>query len=205
MEKVPVVVGLKDMTNAQAKAFIACVSPAMTYPMIHVVGVTPEAPTIEAAFGGEVPKDVERIRITKADVAAVFQDIHNTDKLDVDGVCIGCPFLMYDELEKLAAMLSGKKVLKPLWLYTDYIIYMAAHKSGVLAAIEKSGARVVHSICPGLTARDPGIAENMVFVTDSLKTAKLMGGPFWPKWWLGTREDAVNAAITGTFTRTRWN
>jgi len=205
VEKVPVVVGLNDMTNAQAKAFIACVSPAMTYPMIHVVGVTPEAPTLEAAFGGEVPKDVERIRIRKSDVADVYQGIHNTDQLEIDGACIGCPFLMYDELVKLADMLAGKKVCKPLWLYTDYIIYSAAQKSGVLAAIEGSGARVVHSICPGLTVRDPKVAANMVFVTDSLKTVKLMGGPFWPKWWLATREDTVNAAITGKFTRTRWS
>ena len=204
VEKVPVVVGLNDMTNAQAKAFIACVSPAMTYPMLHVVGVTPEAPTLEAAFGGTVPKDVERVRISKSDITDVYQGIHNTDKLDVDGACIGCPFLMYDELVKLADMLAGKKVCKPLWLYTDYIIYSAAQKSGVLAAIENSGARVVHSICPGLTPRDPSVVSNMVFVTDSLKTVKLMGGPFWPKWWLGTREDTVNAAITGKFTRTRW-
>ena len=204
VEKVPVVVGLNDMTNAQAKAFCACVSPAMTYPMIHVVGVTPEAPTLEAAFGGKVPKDVERILIKKSDVAAIYQDVHNTDQLDVDGACIGCPFLMYDELVKLAGMLAGQKVRKPLWLYTDFVIYAAAKKSGVLAAIENSGARVVHSVCPGLTVRDPNIATNMVFVTDSLKTVKLMGGPFWPKWWLGTREDTVNAAITGKFERTRW-
>lgn len=204
VEKVPVVIGLSDMTNAQAKAFIACVSPAMTYPMIHVVGVTPEAQTLEDAFGGRVPKDVERIRISKSDIANVYQGIHNTDRLDIDGACIGCPFLLYDELVKLADMLAGKKVQKPLWLYTDYIIYSAAQKSGVLAAIESSGARVVHSICPGLTVRNPSDASNMVFVTDSLKTVKLMGGPFWPKWWLGTREDTVNAAITGKFTRTRW-
>jgi predicted aconitase len=54
-DRVPVVCGLERMTNAQAKAFCACVSPALTYPMIHIVGITPEARTIEDALGEKTP------------------------------------------------------------------------------------------------------------------------------------------------------
>jgi hypothetical protein len=31
-----------------------------------------------------------------------------------------------------------------------------------------------------------------------------MAGIGWPKNWLGTRQDVVNAAITGKFEPTRW-
>lgn len=202
-DKVPVVVGLEHMTNEQAKGFCACVSPALTYPMLHIVGITPEAPTVEAAFGGKVPKGLERIRIGRAEVATIFRSIHQTDKLDVDAAVVGCPFLTVEELVELADMLAGRKVRKPLWLHTDYVICAVAKKTGLLGKIESSGARVVHSMCPGMVARDDSASE-LVFATDSLKAAMLLAGIGHPKWWFGTRKDVVNAAINGKFERTRW-
>lgn len=204
IDRVPVVMGLDHMTNEQAKAFCACVSPALIYPMIHVVGVTPEARTVEEAFGGEIPKDVEKVVIGKKDVAAVFQRILQTDNPDIDAAVIGCPFLTLQELADLAKMLEGKKVKKPLWFHTDYVIYAAAKKGGILQKIEDSGARVVHSVCPGMVDRDREAIQKQVFATDSLKIASLMAGIGWPRWWLGTRRDTLNAAITGRFERTRW-
>jgi len=204
IDRVPVVLGLDHMTNEQAKAFCACVSPALIYPMIHVVGVTPEACTVEEAFGGEIPRDVERVVIGRKEVAQVFQGIRQTNNPDVDAAIIGCPFLTLQELAELADMLVGKKVKKPLWLHTDYVVYAAAKKAGILQKIESSGARVVHSVCPGMVDRDRQAVQKLVFTTDSLKVASLMAGIGWPKWWLGTRRDTVTAAITGRFKRTRW-
>ncbi|MDP8248978.1 MAG: aconitase X [Candidatus Tritonobacter lacicola] len=204
VDRVPVVVGIKDMTNAQAKAFCACVSPALLYPMIHVVGITPEARTIEDAFGGTVPEGVEKIQISRKDVAAVFKNIRQTDNPEIDAAVIGCPFLTIQELSDLAEMLKGKQVKKTLWLYTDYIIYSAARKAGIIRSIEECGAVVVHSCCPGMVDRAANVAEQLVFATDSLKVASLMSGSGWPKNWLGTRQEVIDAALTGTFRRKRW-
>ncbi len=204
VDRVPVVVGLEQMSNEQAKAFCACVSPALTYPMIHIVGITPEARTVEEAFGGRVPVDVERIRIGKKEVRDLFRSILQTDRRDVDVAVIGCPFLTLQELAGLAALLEGRTVRTRLWLYTDYVFYSASQKAGILAQIEKSGARVVHSCCPGMIDRDIKAAESLVYATDSLKIARLMAGIGWPRNWLGTRRDVVNAAITGKFEPTRW-
>ncbi len=204
VDRVPVVAGLKEMTNEQAKAFCACVSPALTYPMIHIVGITPEAQTLEDAFGGEIPADVERIQIGKADLRALFHGIHQTENREIDVAVVGCPFLTLEEFVELAKLLNGQKVKKRLWLYTDYIMYSAAKKAGLVEAVEKSGARVVHSCCPGMIDRDFQVAESLVYATDSLKMATLGSGIGFPKNWLGTRRDVVNAAITGKFERTRW-
>ncbi len=203
-DRVPVVCGLERMTNAQAKAFCACVSPALTYPMIHIVGITPEARTIEDAFGGKIPPDVERVLITRSDLAAVYQNLRQTEKTSIDAAVIGCPFLMFEELADIAQMLNGQKVSTRLWLYTDYVNYSAAKKAGILEKIEASGARVVHSSCPGMVVRAPADAEKLVFATDSLKVAMLFAGIGWPKNWLGTRRDVIQAAITGTYVQTKW-
>ena len=204
VDRVPVVAGLEQMTNEQAKAFCACVSPALTYPMIHIVGITPEAQTLEDAFGGKVPTDVERIPIGKAEVRALYHSIQQTENREIDVAAVGCPFLTLEEFVGLADMLDGQKVKKHLWLYTDYVIYSAAKKAGLVEEIEKSGARVVHSCCPGMVDRDFQVAESLVYATDSLKMATLGAGIGFPKNWLGTRRDVVNAAITGRFERTRW-
>jgi len=204
IDRVPVVVGLPQLSNEQAKAFCACVSPALTYPMMHIVGITPEARTVEEAFGGQVPPGVERILIGKKEVREVFQGIRQTDRRDIDVAVIGCPFLTLQELAGLAALLEGRTVKTRLWLYTDYVFYQAAQKAKILAKIEKSGARVVHSCCPGMIVRDAPAAESLVYATDSLKVARLMSGIGWPKNWLGTRRDVVNAAVTGRFEPSRW-
>ena len=204
VDRVPVVAGLEEITNEQAKAFCACVSPALTYPMIHIVGITPEAWTLEDAFGGTVPDHVERVQIGKADLRALYHGIHQTENREIDVAVVGCPFLTLEEFVELADLLDGRKVKKRLWLYTDYIMYSAAKKAGLVEAVEKSGARVVHSCCPGMIDRDFQVAESLVYATDSLKMATLGAGIGFPKNWLGTRQDVVNAAITGRFERTRW-
>lgn len=204
IDRVPVVVGLDFMTNEQAKAFCACVSPVLIYPMIHIVGITPEARTVQEAFGGQIPDKVEKIPIGIREVSELFNSIHQTDKTEIDAAIIGCPFLTFEELSQLANILDAKKISKPLWLHTDYVYYSAAKKDGIIKKIESSGARVVHSVCPGMVDRDRNAAPKLVFATDSLKVASLMAGIGWPKWWLGTRLDVVNAAVTGSFERTRW-
>jgi hypothetical protein len=40
--------------------------------------------------------------------------------------------------------------------------------------------------------------------TDSLKTVKLFGGIFLPRWWFGQRKDVVEAAVSGRTRCTRW-
>jgi len=205
VDRVPVVVGLDHLTNEQAKAFCACVSPALTYPMIHIVGITPEARTLEEAFGGSVPSSVPKIHIGITEVQQVYHQLRFTDNPNIDAAIIGCPFLSIQELDDLSDMLDGKKVMKMLWLHTDYVIYNAAKKAGILAKIERSGARVVHSVCPGMVDRDRTEASKLIIATDSLKIAMLMSGIGWPKYWFGVREDIVNSAITGNFRRTRWS
>ena len=205
VDRVPVVVGLDHLTNEQAKAFCACVSPALTYPMIHIVGITSEARTLEEAFGGSVPSSVPKIHIGITEVQQVYHQLRFTDNPNIDAAIIGCPFLSIQELDDLSDMLDGKKVMKMLWLHTDYVIYNAAKKAGILAKIERSGARVVHSVCPGMVDRDRTEASKLIIATDSLKIAMLMSGIGWPKYWFGVREDIVNSAITGNFRRTRWS
>ncbi len=204
MDKVPVIVGLRSMTNEQAKAFCACASPAMTYPMLHVVGITPEAPTLEAAFGGSLPGDVERVRIGPDDLRSVYRMPRPDDEGEIQGAVLGCPLLTIQEMKEIDGLLDGRRVKVPLWLYCDSIAWDAAKRLGLVDKIEATGARLVHSTCPGMALRDPTLIRGDVFATDSLKTVKLFSGMFLPRWWFGQRKDVVEAAISGRARCTRW-
>ena len=63
--RVPAVLNLpRPLTNEAAKLLTGCASPGMNDPMLHLIGLSPESPTLEAAFGGRIPRDVERFTIT---------------------------------------------------------------------------------------------------------------------------------------------
>ena len=57
----------KKMGPTATKQIISCCSPGMNDPMLHLMGYTPESPTLEAAFKGKMPKNPERFTVTMDD------------------------------------------------------------------------------------------------------------------------------------------
>ena len=51
--------------------------PGMNDPMMHLMGYTPESPTLEAAFKGKMPKNPERFTVTMDDIVEMFRHINN--------------------------------------------------------------------------------------------------------------------------------
>lgn len=57
-DRVPVIEGLPGGTPDNLKAFSAAAASSGAVGLFHIVGVTPEAPSMEAAFGGASPEEV---------------------------------------------------------------------------------------------------------------------------------------------------
>lgn len=81
--------------------------------MFHVAGLTPEAPTLEAAFGGRPP--LETFRITQRDLDAVRAD--GEVQADSAIVAIGCPQMTYEEAVEVGRHFVGRRVRKPVLLH----------------------------------------------------------------------------------------
>jgi predicted aconitase len=76
--------------------------------LFHVEGVTPEAPDLASAFGGD-PEEV--ITITQEDIDALrFKDPESATS-----VVFGCPQMTYEETMLLAPHFAGKKTRLPTW------------------------------------------------------------------------------------------
>ncbi|HET9404651.1 MAG TPA: aconitase X, partial [Burkholderiales bacterium] len=75
---VPVFTGIKRAPTAdQLKHLGASLASYGSMAMFHMVGVTPEAPTLSAALGASRPR--EKLRITRADIDRVFAGYRNLD------------------------------------------------------------------------------------------------------------------------------
>src|SRR5687767_3204049 len=69
---VPVFVGIKRTpTSDELKHLGASLASYGSMGMFHMVGVTPEAPTLAAALGGNTP--TEKMRVTDRDIEAVYK------------------------------------------------------------------------------------------------------------------------------------
>lgn len=203
----------KSMGPTATKQVISCASPGMNDPMMHLMGYTPESPTLEAAFKGKMPKNPERSKVTMDDVVEMFQRLNNIQPAPgpegakpVDIVVMGCPHLTFEEIREIAQLVKGKKVKDgvKLWVQTDTPSYYMAHHYGDAKIIEDAGGKIYHQTCMVMNPMrhyPPGLT----IATDSFKYCKL-GSGFGQKWIFGNPPSLVNAALTGVFTPTaRWD
>ena len=59
------------------KQIVSACSPGMNDPIMHLMGFTPESPTLEDAFKGNMPKNVERYKVTMDDIVEMYHHINN--------------------------------------------------------------------------------------------------------------------------------
>ncbi|MDT8989329.1 aconitase X catalytic domain-containing protein [Curvibacter sp. APW13] len=203
---IPAVLNMPDrLTGSAAKAFTACASPGMNDPLLHLIGITPGSNTLEDAFGGPVPADVVRIKITLKDLQETYEHLCSAKNDKVDIVHMGCPHLTYEEIRQIAKAIEGKKVNKDvmMWVQTDTPSYMMAKHYGEAKIIEEAGAKIYHQTCAGMNQLSENWGTNYNVATNSFKQVKIFGG-LGPGMIFGSLPDLVNAAVTGRFVSTRW-
>jgi predicted aconitase len=113
-------------------------------PMYHVVGVTPEAPTLQAAFQGEASG--KPVLITQSDLEEQREAL-SADPGPIDFVLMGCPHLSLDQIAGIAAQLRGRTLAAELNVCTSFVTVELARRMGFLQTIEKAGGRLVPDTC----------------------------------------------------------
>lgn len=148
-DRIPVWTGIPAMSEADLKYFTIahCISGAMA--LEHVVGITPEAPTLEEAFGPNKPENT--IMVDKMALESAYEYLSTAKKGEVDAVVLGCPHLNIHELKEIAQLLEGRKIHSGLrfWCGTNEHTWQLAKKMGLVDDIEASGAFVTMRACSG--------------------------------------------------------
>lgn len=144
---IPVFTGLgSHVSNEALRNLCAELNTSGAYGMFHIVGVTIEAPTLEAAFGGKKPERV--VVITDEDLALVLEkEITDPGHRAIDFVLFGCPHSTLDEVIHITKMLENKQLSVPLWVMTNTLTKDSARKMGLLEILNAAGADLVEDTC----------------------------------------------------------
>ncbi len=198
-ERIPVFEGIPaNATLDQMKSLGAALASSGSIALFHAVGVTPEAPTTAAAFGGLAPQ--ETMEISQSDLARATVALTKAETEPLSLVAIGCPHASITEIGEIARLLAGRH-LHPnmhLWVMTAQPTRALAERMGYTAAIEQAGGEMVCDTCAVLAAMDPIKARYgyQSVVTNSAKLAHYAPGQCGLASYFGDLEQCLRAAVT---------
>jgi predicted aconitase len=114
--------------------------------MFHMVGVTPEAPTLAAALGGRKPK--ERLKVRRADIERVFRSYRNADG-SCNFVVFSGPQLSLLEMKRLVDLFDGRRVHAgtTVFVTTANGVLSAARALGYAQTLEAAGVTILEGVC----------------------------------------------------------
>ena len=206
LDKIPVIAGMSVQPDEdQLKAFGAATASSGGVAMFHMVGVTPEAATLEAALHGRAP--VEIITVTMEALRASRNALNHTDSDSLQLVVLGSPHFSFAEYKRLVPMLAGKKKnpgVKFLVTSSRAMTQLAEH-AGLLAPLKEFGAQITVDTCILTSPMLPAETNNLM--TNSAKFAYYAPGLLAKEIAFGSLEDCVNSAVLGRITRdeSAWN
>jgi cis-L-3-hydroxyproline dehydratase len=205
LDKIPVIDGITVKPDEdQLKAFGAAAASSGGVAMFHMIGVTPEAPSLEAAFHGKNP--METIDITMTELRASRAELTHTDSNKLHMVVLGSPHFSLAEFKRLAPMLTGRRKHPDVkFLVTSSrAMTQLAEKAGFLEPLKAFGAQITVDTCILTSPMLPKEIENLM--TNSAKFAYYTPGLLGRKITFGSLEDCVNSAVAGEIIReeSRW-
>jgi predicted aconitase len=191
--EVAAIVGLPaDTSEDRMKALGAAAASSGSVAMVHAVGITPEAPTLQAATGGE---EVRELRVTTARLRASRDELSTHAPERLGAVSVGTPHASLAELERLAGLLGTDEVAVPLYVNVGREVLAEAQGRGLVPRLESLGVRVVSDTC---TYISPVMDEvNGSVMTDSAKWAWYAPANIGVRVVIGGLEECVRSAVAG--------
>jgi len=181
------------------KGFSAAVASSGAVGLFHLVGMTPEAQTIEMCLQGTRPKEV--LEISPTMIRKAEQGLWTTKGDIVDLVAIGCPHFSFMEFRELAERINGKKVHSSIvfWVFTSRTIHGWIKNCGILKGLIDSGIMVFTDAC---VLRYPKETWHFnVMMTNSAKLANYCYSQTGLDVAYGSLEECVNTAVRGRICR----
>lgn len=196
-EDVPVVDGLEATPGEdQLKALCAAAATTGRVALLHLVGVTPEAPTRAAALQGKGPS--RTAIVTMPDVRDWRRRLSTADQPSLDLVVLGSPHFSFDEFRRLAPLVTGRRRHPDVQFLvtTSRLVRDLADQAGLLDPIRAFGGQLTVDTCILATPMlPPGIRTLM---TNSAKFAYYTPGLLGRHVAFSSLQDCVTSAVAGT-------
>jgi predicted aconitase len=206
-EDIPVIDGIVvSPAEDQLKAFSAAAASSGRVALFHMVGVTPEAPTLDAAFQGKPSSpggfgSPRCLDITVEDLRAARRELTTADGRELDMVILGSPHFSLAEFSLLAPLVAGQRAhprVKFL-ITSSRLMKERAHETGVLEPILSFGAQITLDTCILASPMLP--PEIKTLMTNSAKYAYYAPSLLNTRVTFGSLADCVHSAIEGRVVR----
>jgi predicted aconitase len=197
-----------DVTRDQLKALGAAGASTGAVALFHVVGVTPEAPTLEAATGGARTggarsrgvTDMRRIEVTADELRGALLRLSTAREADhVDAVAVGSPHFSLAEFEDLLRLVAGRRLSVPFYACTARATLRQLDERGYSDPLREAGVDIIVDTCIVVTPILP--AGGGVLMTNSGKFAHYGPSNTGYDVVYGSLEDCVDSAVAGDIRR----
>ncbi len=199
-DKIPVIVGLpKNVAEDGLKALGAGAASSGAVALFHAVGITPEAPTLEAAFGGN--PILERVPVTLRELNEARAELSSAAGSQLDAVVLGSPHFSLQECLRLAEIVQGQQVHPSVEFIvtTNRMVNSVLHARGIAQAFADAGVRVCEDTCILLS---PLLRKEIrVLMTNSAKYAYYTPNLLDRRVVFGSLRDCVASAVAGRVVR----
>ena len=199
-DQVPVITGLPaDTPKDSLKAIAAAGAASGGVALFHAVGVTPEAPTLEAATQEKGPQTV--VSVGSDDLIAARDSLSTTAGGPIAMVALGTPHFSFTEFARLMPLLDGRKIHSEVTFYISTSRHVAAlaRERGWVQKLERSGVSVLVDTCTYFSPAVRGCKGRAM--TNSAKWAYYAPGMLPVEVAFGSLEDCVESAVRGEVVR----
>ena len=200
LDKIPAIEGMEvTPSEDQLKALGAGAASSGGVALFHMVGVTPEAATLEAAFQGNPP--AQTIDITMDHMRKSRRELTRADSSELHMVVLGSPHFSLAEFAQLAPLIRGRRKHPEVkFLVTSSrAMTQLAQKAGFLEDLEAFGAQLTVDTCILTSPMLP--SEIKYLMTNSAKFAYYSPGLLGKQISFGSLEDCVRSAVAGQIIR----
>jgi predicted aconitase len=216
--------GLSHATEDQLKALGAAAASSGSVAMFHVIGVTPEAPTLEAACGGNrtnrvsaalTGSDISRsaesvnkkngeraprvIDLSIDDLAAAARELSSAagDSETLGAISVGTPHFSVAEFQRLVTFLDGRRVSDRVEFFVSTGRDVLTHvtANGWLDDLTRAGVRIVTDTCTYITPILTG--RPGAVMTNSAKWAWYAPNNLGLRVIFGSLRECVESAVRG--------
>ncbi len=179
------------------KAIAAAAASSGSVAMFHVVGSTPEAPTLEAAtHGAEAPVEEE---VTLAELRATRDALTSDDEGSLAAVSLGTPHASLAELDRYATLLDGRVASVECLVSTGRDVLAEAEERGIAGRLRDAGVELLVDTCSYIAPilRHAGGPV----MTDSAKWAYYAPGNIGAGVVFGSTTECIASAVAGRVVR----
>src|SRR5947208_4811052 len=197
---VPVLDGLPgSVTEDQLKALGAAAASSGAVALFHAIGVTPEARSLEAAFGGVEPRRV--VAGTPSRLAEARDSLSTVAGDRIDAVSVGTPHFSVAEFARLTPLLERAAIASGVdfFVSTSRQVLAEVESRGWLRVYQRGGVKLVVDTCTYVTSiLKP---SHRVVMTNSAKWAYYAPANVGVEVVFGSLEECVRSAAEGKVRR----